>query len=199
MSILDWYCEVFDLKGHKDIAAREAKSKLQGSFILINGNVVLIKECSSDGLFIHHIPGDGGRTEADTIREEDIQSYEIWTPESGMYFVSDRFPEAGTPVFIAKSPIRQWHRGLNLGSYTIRSDQLNIKGLYPRSILMIDPKSRASFWFKKTDLYYLDKKIGEYKEDKIVCTEPLFEQDIGDWLKSKEYHEQKQSTRTPQI
>jgi hypothetical protein len=198
MSMLKWYCKVLDLEGHNDLAFREAKHKLQESFILINGRIVLIKECGSEGLIVHHIPVGETKAQSDIIKEKEIQSYEIWTPESGMYFVSDEFPEAGRPVFIAKSPIRQWHRGFNLGSYTIRSDQLPINALYPKSVLMIDPKSRASFWFKGKDLFYLEKKIGEYKEDKIVCTEPLFEQDIGDWLKSKEYHEQKQSTRTPQ-
>ena len=150
----------------------EANKKLVDTYMLVNGQVKLIKE--------FNIYGDDAVVycpKKDNIFVEKIETLEIFLPEAGLYQL-----KAGGHVCLTKKPNRQWHKSYRPGNYNVEPFG---SGTGNSFICELVGKQKKDILVHSNGLiYYWNKVIGRVKNSsEIVCTNIHYKQELMDWIR----------------
>jgi hypothetical protein len=153
----------------------EAQAKLNETVMYVNGtkptNRFYIKQIGTEGTLVFDprfvIKGNF------LIPARDVTLFKPFLPESGTYLTTQN-----TYVVLERKPIRQWHKSWKDNLYTISA--INGNAHYKDII----EESRQEIICDNTGfVYYLGKRIGHFHKSKLFCTNPLFKQEMIDWVK----------------
>ena len=172
IGMLDALAQVLDLP--KNWAIKEAVPKLGETFVRLNGKICFLVNIDKYGA--HHIKWSDGNHVYEEMRSNDqVKSLEVFLPESGVYRTTD-----GSVVVLTKNPLRQWKRSFNNNIYNIYN--MVDSGRYAIENIIED--SRVDLWFKSNGtIFYFDIAIGYItKDNRVMCTNPLYEQELIDWI-----------------
>lgn len=177
--LIDSLKEIIDTK-NVDLAFHEAQNKLSNTVVKVSyGNLYqnkkLIIRTFLDLNSIEFINYDGNRF---ILKENNLTKIDIkiWLPETGVYFNQNK-----DPFVFYKKPRRQWKKSFSNENYDIES--LNGLSLIDYNQIIDDSHSEIWIYDKKKLLMYYGKKIGKIENNKIICTNMLFKQEIKDWIK----------------
>lgn len=149
MSILQHLCKLMALPPY--IAVGEAKSKLQDTYLNINGELTYIEQISDTKILT--LPENcGGDTK--TLRDKDVSSIEFYLPTSGIYMID------GTPVHLWKIPKRQWRKSFSWSYYTTSHSSIDAHKLFRAK--------RMEIYRSGDNLIYYDILIGKFKDGAII-------------------------------
>jgi len=155
---------------------KEASKKLSDTWCVVNGELVLVSDITDDSILIVKPPK---MTTTFTLTDEDVKSFEVWLPQSGVYLVDN------IPIFVMKKPFRQWRKSFSLSFYTVFDfyyTELNLKDVLPK--LYNTKPCPLGFWKSKTnELFYFHTKIGDYIHGNYININNLFEQEVIDLTK----------------
>lgn len=172
--LLDIFADILELP--INLTLTEAIKKLQGTYMALNGELVYVSSIDENSIIVKSRYGTGAYI------EEDVESLEVWLPETGISIISPT-----NRVFVYKYPEKQWHKSFNYNFYSTSlldesCDEWEIPYLiYEKGII----KTNKPYIFK-TMIWYLDKQIGTLFENKITVTDGRFFQECYEEF-SKEY------------
>lgn len=147
----------------------EAHSKLAETYMMVNGELALVKEFGSTEMLI--VTRGSPRKLV-----SDIQSLDVCLPETGVYFTKDR----KGALFLSRLPKRQWKRSLSGTFYKI--EEL----IGSANLFSLDYSSPHSFWISpKGNVYHMCEKVGHLDQTnkEVICTKETFLQEMKDWLR----------------
>lgn len=162
MIILEHFSKLMDLPLNKTLT--EAKNKFVNCYLIINNLLLKIKDIDIDTLLI----SETGRI----LVGDDINSIEVWLPDSGVYKTSSSYP----PCILKKRPIRQYKQSFSWDFYTA-SREITVKSLFTSH--KID-----NVYIYKSYLYFLDIKIGECIKNKWQCTNKIFQDEYNKFIEN---------------
>lgn len=147
-------------------AMKEVESKLLGTYVKINGTLVVFSGIADTYLSMM----DEGMLK--TIYKSKVVSLEAWLPETGVYQNNN-----GLVCFIYKKPIRQWKRSFSMDFYIVNF----LTRQFPLQEI-VDRKKETIWVDTNRIIHYFTIPIGYVKDClTVVCTNKLFEQEILDW------------------
>ena len=151
-----------------DQCEKEAKKKLVGTYIRINGTIGQVESITNTRLLIVH------ETAAVEYRVEDIESIEVVLPEPGMYLYTKN--KDTIILQITKSTSKQWRKSFNHDLYRIsdRFDCLYDGYALDKLVKLHDVYlHQGSIWHQYT-------KIGDYQGKKVTLYDDTFKQELKD-------------------
>jgi len=157
-----------------DQCNKEAKKKLVGTYIRVNGKIGQVDHISMGSMTLIH---------SDLVyeyKEEEIESIEVLLPEPGMYLYTKN---GDTSVLqITKHTSKQWRKSFNCDLYRITDRFDNLYDGYLLDALVRLP----DIYLYQGDIYYQYTKIGEYKLNpkgktrSITLYDDTFKQELKD-------------------
>ena len=147
----------------------EASKKLYGTWMLVNGVIVQIRQFEEHTAYFYNENGDSCK--------EIVKTLETWLPESGNYKLS-----TGNFVTIIKTAKRQWLKSFHDSFYSI-----HVEGKKPLNYLneIAHTKKQDILVDKNKTIWWWNTTIGYVKNHKtIVCTNKNFIQELIDWSKN---------------
>ena len=102
----DILSKLLELNFPKDKLLQEANKKLGGTYMLVNGKLHRITVIDYDYI----------ETNYDCIRWEDLESFEMYMPQTGVYLEED----TGTYFYLGKYTDKQWRRSLNADLFYLK-------------------------------------------------------------------------------
>ena len=151
-----------------DQCEKEAKKKLVGTYIRINGTIGQVESITNTRLLIVH------ETAAVEYRVEDIESIEVVLPEPGMYLYTKN--KDTIILQITKSTSKQWRKSFNYDLYRIsdRFDCMYDGYALDKLVKLHDVYlHQGSIWHQYT-------KIGDYQGKKVTLYDDTFKQELKD-------------------
>ena len=147
----------------------ETSSKLEGTTMLVNGELAHVHRIREDGLILSSITG-----REKGVAHTEIKTLEVWLPKTGVY------TQRGTTnnkVLLERIPERQWKRSFNPSFYVV--EYLTKTGF---DILETIPNTWESFWVDSNrTIWFLDLKVGVCEGDgTVTCTDARFVQELQD-------------------
>jgi hypothetical protein len=151
----------------------EANKKLLETYMVVNGEVVLIKEFvyDSDKVIVK---------KSTKLQEIKVESIDVFLPESGIYRLDNDFR-----VLITKVPKRQWCKSFSSSYYNwvFLSGKQTSEWL---TELYKNLETRSDITLIKDKFYYWDKMIGYIKSSKtkssVVCEDLNFKQELVEYI-----------------
>jgi hypothetical protein len=172
--------EILDLTGA--IALHEANKKLINTVMFLNGELKYIIEFHWDhnkvSFLDYNAMVEGGNHSIGIVK-----SLEIFMPETGIYSSS----ELGY-IYINKVPKKQWSKSFSEAGYILytlakKATKLN-SYIQWRNILNLTSFKKVDIIVdKEKNIFYHNHFIGVIGEDRVICKNELFTQEIKDWLR----------------
>lgn len=169
MSILSELQRIMEL----DNPLTEAHKKLAETYMFVNGELSLVFDLtSSNKIGVYLKNGDKSY-----ILDKNIQTLDVWLPETGLYFDSK-----GSLIYVSKVPKRQWLRSYSPNFYNsihvetkngVKWTSLSDVAKSKKHDIAVD--SRGNIW-------HHTMKIGYVKDSQTyTCTNQMFKQELIDW------------------
>lgn len=178
------FSELLDLQN----PMKEVADKLIGTYIELNGEIVLFANVTSIGdkadVLVVHKLDPLLIYESAPVLVEKIDSLDFFLPEAGNYHI----PKGGF-INVQKKPNRQYARSLKLENYLFSFYMESPKFFNDIRIYLhlLRPENRETISVCGGIIYYLTTKIGYFtKENNIMCTNEFFEQELIEWYKQYE-------------
>ena len=162
MIILEHFSKLMDLPPDKTLT--EAKNKFVNCYLIINNLLHKIKHIDTDNLIISE--------REDPLNGRDINSIEVWLPDSGVYITSPF--QVYAPCILKKRPLRQYKQSFSWDFYTA-SREITINSLFTSH--KID-----NVYIYKSYLYFIDIRIGECIKGKWKCTNKIFQSEYNKFI-----------------
>lgn len=143
----------------------EALKKLGGTWILINDEMYRIEHINCDEIIAIDRVGD-----VHCFGNTNIKTIQVFLPKSGTYLVGDCF------VTIERNPKRKWWKSFHWDFFKVLS-KYKISG-HAYEIL---EGNLVDFYKHGNSLFYMGYKVGDFKENKLLCVDMLFYQELLDW------------------
>ena len=144
----------------------EAPKKLFNTFMLVNGKVEYVNKMYPSTNKIS--------TDEFEIKKIVVETLEVFMPEAGQYMTKD-----GLCVKINKVPFRQWLKSFSPLYYQQEKTYFSLSVIElaktasgVKTQILVD--LAQNIWFEGS-------KIGYVENEKIVCTDKRFEQELIDW------------------
>lgn len=149
----------------------EAKSKLEETYMVLNGSVVKIYEFFPHANVIR-ISDENGQ------EEKLVETLEVFLPEVGVYFPTL------IPTLLKKSPIKKWKKSFNFGLYTFQGA---VSEAYVDQVYKFHKCTPVHLFDYKEAVYFDDKKVGKYNPftSTVTCTNFDFYQELSDWIRDE--------------
>jgi hypothetical protein len=172
--------EILDLSG--EIALHEANKKLVNTVMFLNGELKYILEFHWDynkvSFLDYNTLVKGGNPILGIVK-----SLEVFMPETGLYSSS----EFGY-IYINKVPKKQWAKSFSEIGYTLYAlaKKVTKASAYIQwgNILNLTSFKKVDIIVdKEKSIFYHNHFIGVLGEDKVICSNELFTQEIKDWLR----------------
>lgn len=153
--LLEQLQKILDFPYHSDLAYEEARKKLMGTWMLVNGELTYISDINQTTLCTTKGP----------IPETSINTLEVFMPQPGTYLTKDK---QGI-VTVKKRAGKQWRKSFNTDLYFWNDyDPEEIDWNYSKFI------EYQGF------LYYLGNIVGIIDNGKVLVTKYMFYQEILD-------------------
>lgn len=168
MTLLQHLQRIMDLPNPLE----EANKKLVDTYMLVNGQVKMIKEFNIyEDTAITWSP----KTNISSI--EKIETLEIFLPEAGLY----QLDKKGF-VCLTKKPLRQWHKSYRPGNYNVEPFGSGIDNSFICEL--VGKQKKDILVHSNGFIYYWNKIIGRVKNSsEIVCTNIHYKQELMDWIR----------------
>jgi hypothetical protein len=157
----------------------EASKKLVNTYMYVNEELHYIKAFDAvDGSIITY-----DEKKELHIKIKPIKSLKVWLPETGIYpFANGNF------VILSRSAKKQWLKSFSDSFYITQiKGNAQWKGIKGKKELIIEMSKRnCLIIYTAPDKYiwYIDRIIGYVKNSaEIICTEPIFQQELKDWIR----------------
>jgi len=172
--------EILDLSG--DIALHEANKKLVNTVMFLNGKLEYIVEFYWDFNKVSYFNYDSLIHSGGPIVTV-VKSLEVFMPETGLYSSS----ELGY-IYINKIPKKQWAKSFSEAGYVLCTLVKKFTELSPciqwRNVLNLTSFKKVDIIVdEEKNIFYHNHFIGTLGEDKVICSNELFTQEIKDWLR----------------
>jgi hypothetical protein len=178
------FSELLDL--HEPM--KEVKDKLLGTYIELNGEIVLFADVTAVGnkndVLVVHKLGSSLTYEPTPALVEKIESINLFLPEAGNYPI----PKGGF-INVQKRPNRQYARSLKLENYlfSFYTEPAHFFMDITLYLHLLRPENRETISVCGNIIYYLTTRIGYFTEkNNIRCTNEFFEQELIEWYKQHE-------------
>jgi hypothetical protein len=172
--------EILDLTG--DIALHEANKKLVNTVMFLNGKLEYIIEFHWDFNKVSYLNYDSLVKEGDPLNVA-VKSLEVFMPETGLYSSS----EFGY-IYINKVPKKQWAKSFSEAGYMLyalvkKATKVNTYIQWKNILNLTSFKKVDIIVNEEKEIFYHNHFIGVLVEDKVICSNELFTQEIKDWLR----------------
>lgn len=158
---------IMDLEDPTD----EARKKLERTWMVVNGELLFIKEFFfDDSCVFTQDPGTG----------EDIavivETLDVFLPEAGLYPIAN-----GNILYINKIPKRQWLKSYHDSFYTCKVIG-SVRNATPVLPQIVGKNKQDIAVDKNQGIWYWDTLIGHVKDSmSIICINTMFKQELIDW------------------
>lgn len=176
-------CEIFDFP-HELVglafkeAVQTAGGKLLNTWCVVNEELTYITAIKEGGNYIMDI----------NHQKIEVASLKPFLPDTGMYSWN------GSTVILEKLPKKQWKKSISSDFY--RWEGINYSSGFVLSseeynneiVKWIFNAEKEQFFLFDENLYIMKTKVGHLNENKeLTVTNPLFYQDVLDWVNKKGY------------
>lgn len=158
----------------------EAKAKFYHTYINVNNKIGFVDQIGE-----HQISMMDKNGNVLSYNEEEVQSISVIVPSTGWYYSKNK----ENLFYFEKIAKKQWKKSINPDFYYIRNIEGNSVNFHHTMFDTDFSTKHDVVTDAEGTIFYRGMSVGKKRGEEVVCTNPLFKQELNDWVKHGRYQE----------